>query len=285
MELVQGARLAERFKVIGSLGTSPTGTTFVAADLARGDVTVVLRVFNPERVRGEESRARLQRRIELLQRVRHPNLVSVLEFVDDAELTGCVVEHVEGQDLRELLTAASLTLATVLTVTRELLSALSCLHRAGVVHGDLKLTEILISSDGAVAVLPGPMVREVSERLRFEVGTAQYRSPEQLRTGESDPAADLYAVGVIGFELLRKCSDITREDRETLRVFLSRLTAMEAADRPVDADHASALLTATMRDLGRETLMSGGTFAIVIVGYIIVLIAGLLGAAQFFVGL
>ena len=285
MELVQGARLAERFKVIGSLGTGPTGTTFVAADLARRDAAVVLRVFNPERVRGDESRLRVRRRVELLQRIQHPNLVSVLEFVDDAELTGCVVEYVDGQDLRDLLKSAHVTLSNFLTVLRELLSALSCLYRAGVVHGDLKFIEVLITTDGALKVLPGPIVREASEAQHFEVGSAQYRSPEQLRTGESDPKADLYAVGVIGYELLRACSEVKQEDRQKLCTFLSRLTSMEVEDRPAHADHANALLSSTIRDLGRETLMGGGAFAITIVGYVIVLIAGLLVATQFLVGL
>ena len=279
MELVQGARLAERFKVVGSLGTSLSGTSFLATDLRAADAPVILKVFNPERVRGADSIARVKRRIDQLRRVSHPNFAPGLEFIDDAELTGCVRPYIDGQDLQSQLASGPVSLPQIITVLKCLLSVVGSLHGAGVIHGDLKLSEVIVAQDGTLLLLPGSMLRVPGEALGLEVGSAQYKSPEQLRTGEADHRSDLYAIGMIGFELVERCPAVSADDRAILEVFLKRLTAVLPDQRPADAEMAIAELQSAFEALGKVSLGGAWVVALMVLAYVGVLIASLAGVA------
>lgn len=150
--------------------------------------------------------------------VRHPHIVQTVDLVTAHEPPYLVMEYVDGRDLRKALNERSrFPVLEALEVLRDVLSAVSAAHANGVIHHDLKPENILIASDGTVKVtdfglgIVQPQVTRsllLSERLDttdgapVSGGTFEYMSPEQRLRMEPDPRDDIYALGIIGCELL-----------------------------------------------------------------------------------
>ena len=139
----------------------------------------------------------------------HPNVVSVSDQGSDQGLVFLVMELVRGRTLRDLLHARGrLTVAEAFAVLEPVLAGLTAAHRAGIVHRDIKPENVLIGVDGVVKVADFGLARAVvgtgqtSQTGGVLIGTVAYLSPEQLERGRADARSDIYAAGIVLYEML-----------------------------------------------------------------------------------
>jgi serine/threonine-protein kinase len=148
---------------------------------------------------------RFEREIRLQARLQHPNIAAVYSAVQHGDLLALVMEHVEGESLESRLARGRLPLATALAIAADVLAALDCAHRHGVVHGDVSPANVLITPSGSAKLTDFGLARDDSSGRGsgIPVGTAAYMSPEQVRgAGLIDARSDLYSTGVVLYEML-----------------------------------------------------------------------------------
>src|SRR5215210_7774373 len=149
---------------------------------------------------------RFKREAKLGASLNHPNLVSVFDTATDDEGVLIVMEYVEGEPLSRMLRRGPLRPEEVAAMVRDLGAALDHAHSQGVVHRDVKPSNVLIRDD-AVVKLADLGIATASDGTRITrsgtvLGTAAYMAPEQLEGGEAGPSVDIYALAAIAFEAL-----------------------------------------------------------------------------------
>ncbi|MBN8551097.1 MAG: serine/threonine protein kinase, partial [Deltaproteobacteria bacterium] len=203
MELNKGARLGNRFKVLGCLGSGKMGTVFVAADAAQDDQVVALKVFHQHLLKEFSSRQKLRERVAVAREFDDVGLVRAIEYVDEPGLEALALEYVPGGNLHSLVEDGPLSTVEIIEVLRQAAQALAILHARGIVHWDLKPSSILFSKEGRVKLCGFGLSKLLScGPINLRVGSAQYRAPEYLRYGDCDQRGDIYSLGVIAYELL-----------------------------------------------------------------------------------
>jgi serine/threonine protein kinase len=210
-----GQILGGRYRVTALLGTGGMGAVYRAEHTALKKA-VAVKVLNQEMAGHREAALRFEREAMVSARIVHPNVVSATDSgrLADGSLY-LVLEYVSGRSLREVIDAERrLAPARALSIGSQIAEALAAAHRADVVHRDLKPSNVMLlveeSRDEVVKVLDFGLARVANEATSGEAltrtgsvfGTPEYMSPEQARGEIADHRADLYALGVILYELL-----------------------------------------------------------------------------------
>lgn len=201
-----GAVLDDRYRVLAAIAAGGTSTVYRGLDM-RLDRPVALKVMDVRYAGDQQFLTRFQMEARAVARLKDPGLVAVYDQGLDARHPYLVMELVEGGTLRELLTERGpMPPHAVVAVLRPVLGGLAAAHRAGLVHRDVKPENILISDDGEVKIADFGLVRAVAAAkitsTSVILGTAAYLSPEQVRDGDASPRSDVYAVGILAYELL-----------------------------------------------------------------------------------
>jgi serine/threonine protein kinase len=205
--LEPGLRIEDRFEVRRLLGAGAMGAVYLAHDLEL-DEDVAIKVLPPLHTADETAVKRFINEIRLARRISHRNVVRTH---DVGRWTGglfLTMEYVAGRTVREVLDAEGrLSAARAVALTAQLVDALVVAHAAGVIHRDLKPQNLLIDPAGDLKVLDFgiAVVQGTNGQLTeagLVVGTPAYMAPEQLMGETLTPASDLYAVGVLLYELL-----------------------------------------------------------------------------------
>jgi serine/threonine protein kinase len=197
-----------RYRVEGLLGTGAMGEVYRAHDPAI-DRLVAIKVVRPELVAGsggEQLLERFRREARAAGRRFHPNIVAIWDFGDDNGTPFLVMELVEGQSLDQVIkSSGALSPDRSIAIITQVLSALGFAHENGIVHRDIKPSNIMVLQDDRVKVADFGIARlEASEFTIVGdlLGTPAYMAPEQLSGGPIDHRTDLFAAGVILFEML-----------------------------------------------------------------------------------
>ncbi len=198
-----------RYEVLSRIARGGMATVYLAVD-RRLDREVALKVMHPhlaEGASGADFQARFRREARAAARLTHPGLVGVLDQGVDGETSYLAMEYVDGSNLRRRLAEdGPLSLDDALRTTESVLEALSVAHRAGLVHRDIKPENVLIARDGRVKVADFGLARAVTEATYTAtgtvLGTVAYLAPELVARGASDARTDVYAVGILLFEML-----------------------------------------------------------------------------------
>jgi serine/threonine protein kinase len=210
-----GKTVANKYRVEQMIGEGGMGKVYKATQLSL-DKPVVLKVLRQALLSDERTVARFQREAKAASRLNHPNSISVLDFgqADDGAMY-IAMEYVQGKDLHHILSREwPLPESRVIRVISQVLSALADAHSAGVIHRDLKPENIMVEQRRGeadfVKVLDFGIAKIVDgtndegpalTRAGFVCGTPEYMSPEQARGAQLDHRSDLYAVGVILYQL------------------------------------------------------------------------------------
>ena len=183
-------------------------TVYEATDL-RLDRTVAVKVMHEGLADDEEFVARFQREARSAARLAHHNVVAVFDTGDDHGTLFLVMEYVPGLTLRDLIRKeAPMSPAKALAVIEPVLSALAAAHDAGILHRDVKPENVLLADDGRVKVADFGLARAINSETQHTatggilIGTVSYLSPELVVNGKADARADVYAAGVLIYEML-----------------------------------------------------------------------------------
>ncbi|HET8600291.1 MAG TPA: Stk1 family PASTA domain-containing Ser/Thr kinase [Segeticoccus sp.] len=196
-----------RYRVRSHLADGGMASVYVAVD-ERLEREVALKVMRPDLARDEEFVSRFRREARAAARLGHPNVVAVYDQGNDEGYVFLAMELVTGRTLRQVLSAdGPLTPRAALDVLESVLQALAAAHRAGIIHRDVKPENVLLGDDGVVKVADFGLARAVTTATRTShtdvlLGTAAYLSPEQVERGIADARSDVYAAGLLLFEML-----------------------------------------------------------------------------------
>ena len=199
-----GELLAGRYRLGGPLGSGGTAEVFRATDL-RLRRPVAIKRFRPGAgVIGEDE---FCEEAVLLARLQHPGLVTVYDAGRDDHGAYLVMDLIDGITLRDRITAGPIPYDHVLRLGRRLASALAHVHAAGIVHRDVKPSNVLLNSGGEPFLADFGLSRPSDYPSRAEpgtvLGTAAYMAPEQVLGKGSVPASDVYALGLVLLECLK----------------------------------------------------------------------------------
>ncbi len=208
-----GVVLDRRYRIDAPIARGGMSTVYRGMDL-RLDRPVAIKVMDPQFAADPQFLARFEFEARAVARLNHPGLVGVHDQGSDGEHAFLVMELVEGGTLRELLRERGpMPPHAAAAVAQPVLEALAVAHRAGLVHRDIKPENILISHAGDVKVADFGLVRAIAASNTTSrsviLGTAQYLSPEQVTTGTADARSDVYAAGVLLFEMLTGTTPFT----------------------------------------------------------------------------
>ncbi|MFO0724900.1 MAG: protein kinase [Myxococcota bacterium] len=203
---MKGPSSISRYRLLRRIGAGGMGVVYEAED-DRDNKKVALKVLLPHAAEENDGISRFKREFRALARLRHPNIVRVFDAGIEDDTPYIAMEYLSGKDVRTYLRGfpeGPLRDREIVRILRQLFGALAHIHARRIVHRDLKPENILVTADGRVKLMDFGVAR----LLRMEttssglLGTFAYMSPEQVTTGESDGRSDLYAVGVLLFELL-----------------------------------------------------------------------------------
>jgi serine/threonine protein kinase len=266
--------LGSRYRLGSRLGAGAMGEVFLGADSDGREFA--FKILRPDLTADPGAVARFLQERSILVRLRHPNLVGVHDLVAEGETVGIVMDLVPGGDLRRALTTQGPLLpAEVARIGAGIASGLAMVHEAGVVHRDVKPENVLLDDS---EVPPTPRLtdfgfsRLVSStdtgRSTLMVGTPLYVAPELVDGAEPTPAADLYALGIVLYEMccgvtpfaggsmltvLRRHAEMTAGRPEgipdQLWDMINWLLAKSPRGRPQSARQVATVLDALVADL------------------------------------
>ena len=203
-----GRLLDGRYRVGRRIARGGMASVYEATD-TRLDRTVAVKVMHPGLGDDDEFAARFVREAHAAARLSHPHVVAVFDQGNDDGVVFLAMEMVVGHTLRDTITRESpMPPARALALLEPVLGALAAAHRAGLVHRDVKPENVLIAEDGRIKVADFGLAKAVSADTQHTatggvlIGTLSYLAPELVVEGRADERADVYAAGVVLFELL-----------------------------------------------------------------------------------
>lgn len=281
MDPLVGRVVDDRYEVTARIARGGMATVYRALD-RRLDREVALKIMHPHLAEGSDVVARFRREARAAARLTHPGIVGVYDQGSDGDTAYLTLEHINGPNLRAVLAERrTLALGEALDLVEAVLDALAAAHSAGLVHRDVKPENVLIAADGRVKVADFGLARAVTEATAATtgtvLGTVAYLSPEIVTSGSADARADVYACGVMLFELITGVQPLAGETaiRTAYRhvhedipapsrhvpwlpvevdEVVAALTARDVDERPADARAALVLVRRTHLALDDEVL-------------------------------
>ncbi|MEU9985665.1 Stk1 family PASTA domain-containing Ser/Thr kinase [Streptomyces sp. NPDC048045] len=200
-----GQVLDGRYRVDARIAVGGMATVYRALD-TRLDRVLALKVMHPTLAADGSFVERFIREAKSVARLAHPNVVQVFDQGTDGSYVYLAMEYIAGCTLRDVLRErGALQVRAALDILEPVLAALGAAHRAGFVHRDMKPENVLIGDDGRVKVADFGLVRSVdtvTSTTGSVLGTVSYLAPEQIEQGTADPRVDVYACGVVLYEML-----------------------------------------------------------------------------------
>src|SRR5512133_1329007 len=253
----------ERYFLKSERGRGGMGVVYRAQDtLLERDVAVKVMMTN---ALGSQGRARLLREAQAAARLNHPNIINIFDAGATDGLSYIVMELLDGESLFE---SKPQSLEEILHILRQVCDALEHAHSHGIIHRDLKPENVIVTSRGIAKLTDFGLSRSLTSRISQEgsiVGTVYYLAPEQALRQDVDSRADLYALGVMMYELVAGRLPFTADDPlgvisqhlnappvppsthnanipPALDALILRLLSKRPEDRPATAGEVSAAL-------------------------------------------
>src|ERR1700742_3492021 len=205
-DVLVGRMLDRRYHVRSRIAHGGMATVYLATD-TRLDREVALKVMHADLARDGDFVSRFIGEAKAVAKLSHPNIVGVYDQGADGEYLYLVMEYVPGQTMRALLRERGwLPWPEALSVLDPVLAGLAAAHQAGLVHRDVKPENVLITADGRGKVVDFGLARAPAAvgntRAGMIIGSVAYISPEQVTGAPSDARSDVYAAGIVLFEML-----------------------------------------------------------------------------------
>ena len=196
-----------RYRLVAQQGSGGMAVIYKAVDQFLGR-TVAVKVLRPSLTADPTFIARFRNEARSVANLSHPNIVTVHDVGNDQQMQYIVMEYVEGQDLKKIIRRDGLlAIDLAIDLAIQICAGIGFAHRAGIVHADVKPQNILITEDYRVKVTDFGIAQALADtqptqRADVVWGSPQYFAPEQARGEKPTPASDVYAIGIILFEML-----------------------------------------------------------------------------------
>lgn len=233
-----GQIFASRYELLSELGKGGMGVVFRARDREL-DEEVALKVLKGVG-EGDGPQAlvdRLRQEIKLARVITHPNVVRAFDFGESGGSRFLTMEYVPGTTLREVIDArGGLQITPALQIAKQVCRGLAAVHKAGIIHGDLKPQNVMVMGSGVAKLMDFGVARTRSHQEHGGValtGTPLYMSPEQAKGADLDERSDIYSAGVMMYEMFTgRCPFRAREVTEILQMHLNDEPADPRTLRP-----------------------------------------------------
>lgn len=202
-----GKLFAGRYRILKSIGRGGMADVYLANDLILDNEDVAIKVLRTNYQTDQVAVARFQREARAMAELNHPNIVAIRDIGEEDGQQFLVMEYVDGADLKKFIQDnAPLTNNQVVRIMEEVLSAMTLAHQKGIVHRDLKPQNILLTKAGVVKVTDFGIAVAFAEtsltQTNSMLGSVHYLSPEQARGSKATIQSDIYAMGIMLYEML-----------------------------------------------------------------------------------
>lgn len=238
---ISGTIISGRYRIVGLLGRGGMGEVYRAEDLQLGQ-QVALKFLSRNLALDEAALARFHQEVRLARQISHPNVCKVFDVGKDNACRFLSMEYIDGEDLASLLRRIGrLPRDKAVDIARQLCAGLTAAHENSVLHRDLKPANIMIDGRGRVRITDFGLAALAGETgSEMHAGTPAYMAPEQLIQRECTPKSDIYALGLVLYEIFtgykvfhaESLADLERLHRQTSPVPPSRL--VRDVDRKVE---------------------------------------------------
>jgi serine/threonine protein kinase len=206
MDLEVGTTFAERYQVVEELGSGGMGKVFKVIDKEVKE-KIAIKVLKPEISYDERIIERFRNELKLARKISHPNVCRMYDLLKEKGLYFITMEYISGEDLKTTIgRVGQLSVGKTLVIAEQICKGLAEAHKLGVIHRDLKPHNIIIDRQGDARIMDFGIAQTQTTKGLTEtgvmIGTPEYMSPEQALGEVVDQRSDIYALGIILFELL-----------------------------------------------------------------------------------
>jgi len=201
----------EKYTIISHLGEGGMASVYMAND-NKFDTNVAIKVLNKEYVHNENIRKRFLAEAKNMFKMSHPNIIKVTDLIDDGDTVAFVMEHIEGETLKEYLERkGKLSDDEIKTIFSQMLEAVGYVHDKKLVHRDIKPSNFMINSEGQIKLLDFGIAKNTDSNsadytqtgTTQNMGTPMYMSPEQIKsTKDVTLQSDIYSLGVVLWQMV-----------------------------------------------------------------------------------
>lgn len=249
-----GKKINGRYKIIGNIGSGGMANVFLAHDLIL-DREVAIKVLRFDFQNDQSAIRRFQREALAATELVHPNIVTVYDVGEEDGMQFLVMEYVKGMDLKRYIqTHYPVPYLQVVDIVQQVLSAVALAHQHRIIHRDLKPQNILINEEGVVKITDFGIAIALSEtsitQTNSMLGSVHYLSPEQARGSMATNQSDIYAIGIILYEMLTGKVPFDGESAVTiaLKHFQDDIPSIRIYDKNVPQSIENVVLKATAKE-------------------------------------
>ncbi|MDT2739756.1 Stk1 family PASTA domain-containing Ser/Thr kinase [Enterococcus canintestini] len=249
-----GKKLSGRYLIIGNIGSGGMANVFLAQDLIL-DREVAIKILRFDFQNDQDAIRRFQREALASTELVHPNIVTVYDVGEEDGMQYLVMEYVKGMDLKQYIKKNyPIPYLTVVEIMQQILSAIALAHQHRIIHRDLKPQNILINEDGVVKIADFGIAIALTEtsitQTNTMLGSVHYLSPEQARGSMATNQSDIYAIGIILYEMLTGRVPFDGESAVTiaLKHFQEEMPAIRTFDHNLPQSLENVVLHATAKN-------------------------------------
>lgn len=249
-----GKRINDRYKIIELIGGGGMSHVYLAKDMILNR-EVAIKVLRYDFTNEAELHRRFQREALAATTLAHPNIVSIYDVGEDGDYHFIVMEYIQGKTLKQYIQQFSpISPAKAVQIMHQLISAISHAHEHQIIHRDIKPQNILMDEQGNVKITDFGIATTLSAtsytKTNSVIGTVHYLSPEQARGGISSHKSDIYALGIVLYELLT--GELPFSGESAVSIALKHLQSETPSVRAINASIPQSLENVVIRATAKD---------------------------------